>query len=59
MFKHLTDSERLHILEEYLGCSRSKYNIARCLINDWLHKFELEDKITQDPMKHPPFPRAI
>lgn len=57
MSKHLTDSERLRILEECLVSSQSKYAIAKkyridqCLINDWLRKFGLEDKIPQDPMK--------
>ena len=51
MSKHLTDSERLHIVKEYLGSTRSKYaiekkyNIAQGLIKDWLRKFGLEYKI--------------
>ena len=39
MSKHLTDSERLHIVEEYLGslganAIEKKYNIAQGLIRD-------------------------
>ncbi|WP_155809395.1 hypothetical protein [Porphyromonas macacae] len=64
MSKHLTDSERLRILEEYLVSSQSKYaiakkyRIAQCLINDWLRKFGLEDKIPQDPMKTSPVAKS-
>nr|WP_262910018.1 hypothetical protein [Porphyromonas gingivalis] len=29
MSKHLTDSERLHIVKEYLGSTRSKYAIEK------------------------------
>ena len=64
MSKHLTDSERLRILEEYLMSSQSKYaiakkyRIAQCLINDWLRKFGLEDKIPQDPMKTSPVSKS-
>ncbi|WP_152569990.1 hypothetical protein [Porphyromonas gulae] len=42
MSKHLTDSERLHIVEEYLGSPGSKraiekkYNITQGLIKHWL-----------------------
>ena len=64
MSKHLTDSERLHIVEEYLGSSGSKYaiekkyNIAQGLIKQWLRKFGLKDKILpEQTMKAIPHPK--
>lgn len=61
MSKHLTDSERLRILEEYLGSTRSKYaiekkyKISEGLIKNWLRKFGLEDKILpEETMKTNP-----
>ncbi|ATR90593.1 hypothetical protein CS544_05515 [Porphyromonas gingivalis] len=65
MSKHLTDSERLHIVEEYLGSPGSKYaiekkyNIAQGLIKHWLGKFGLEDKIlAEQTMKASPHPKS-
>ncbi|ATS02657.1 IS3 family transposase [Porphyromonas gingivalis] len=65
MSKHLTDSERLHIVKEYLGSTRSKYaiekkyNIAQGLIKDWLRKFWPEDKILlEQTMKATPHPKS-
>lgn len=50
MSKHLSNTERLRILEEYLGDSSSKYAIQKkyglssgC-IRFWLRKFGLSDK---------------
>ena len=65
MSKHLTDSERLHIVEEYLGSPGSKYaiekkyNIAQGLIKHWLRKFGPEDKIlAEQTMKASPHPKS-
>ena len=65
MSKHLTDSERLHIVKEYLGSTRSKYaiekryNIAQGLIKDWLRKFGLEYKIlSEQTMEASPNPNS-
>ena len=50
MSKHLTDSERLHIVKEYLGSTRSKYaiekkyNIAQGLIRRPLQNKEVEGR---------------
>ncbi|GAA5576895.1 hypothetical protein Pgin01_01881 [Porphyromonas gingivalis] len=50
MSKHLTDSERLHIVEEYLGSPGSKYaiekkhNIAQGLIKRPLKNKEVEGR---------------
>lgn len=65
MSRHLTDSERLHIVEEYLGSPGSKhalekkYNIARGLIKHWPCKVGLEDKILPEQMmKTSPHPKS-
>ncbi|MCE8187500.1 hypothetical protein JFY63_05185 [Porphyromonas gingivalis] len=65
MSKHLTDSERLHIVKEYLGSIWSKYaiekkyNIAQGLIKDWLRKFGLEYKIIpEQTMEASPNPNS-
>lgn len=47
MSKHLTDYERLHIVEEYPDSKyaiEKKYNIAQGLIKHWLRKIGPEDK---------------
>lgn len=57
MSKHLSNSERLRILEEYLNGSSSKYAIQKKYglssgsIYTWLRKFGLSDKIQEAPMK--------
>ncbi|GAD06194.1 ISPg5, transposase Orf1 [Porphyromonas crevioricanis JCM 15906] len=58
MSKHLSNSERLRILEGYLSTSFSKYAIqnryglSRGPIPSWLRKFSLSDKPqAQDCMK--------
>ena len=49
MSQHLTNPERLRILEEYLSSDRSKYAIEKKYALShgslcyWLHKFGLED----------------
>ncbi|WP_143733905.1 helix-turn-helix domain-containing protein, partial [Porphyromonas gingivalis] len=57
MGKHLSNFERLSILEDYLSGADSKaaieqkYDLSHGLIRSWLRKFGLEDKVHPVPMK--------
>ena len=64
MGKHLSNFERLAILEDYLSGAQSqgaigrKYGISRGLIPQWLRKFGLEDKVHPVPMKASQSPQS-